>query len=175
MGDLDAVELVRASGPCHEYRCRRCPDVLHIFERAFVFANYEVQVACARHKNVQSQHINRRTRSERAVVVEISERTRRSPEAVGVARAVRGEADVDALEGPVRRHLQEPVRVAPADRWILEPAVRGRVGGRRVLVGEAPPARRVRARHGHRAARRRRADTHRDQQPCEAPGAASHV
>ena len=50
MGDLDAVELVRASGPCHEYRCRRCPDVLHIFERAFVFANYEVQVACERQK-----------------------------------------------------------------------------------------------------------------------------
>ena len=54
-------------------------------------------------ENVRSQFIDRWTPSERAVSVEVSER--------GGAVLV----DVDAVEGSVGRHLQEPVRVAPAD------------------------------------------------------------
>ena len=103
IADVDAVEWVRASGPCNEHRRRRRPGVLHVVEIAIVIAHDEVQVACGSHKFVQSQFIDRRTRFERAVTVEISER--------GGAVIT----DIDAVEGPVGRHLQEPVRAAPAD------------------------------------------------------------
>jgi hypothetical protein len=69
--DVDAVEGVRTSGPLHEHRRRRRPGVLDVVEQAILIANYEVQIACERHTNVRSELIGRRTRSERAVVVEI--------------------------------------------------------------------------------------------------------
>ena len=46
--DVDAVEGVLASGSLHERRRRRRPSVLQVFER--VTSQYEVQVACGRHK-----------------------------------------------------------------------------------------------------------------------------
>ena len=64
---------------------------------------------------MRSQFIARRMRSERAVAVEISER---GPDVI---------SDVDAVEGPIRRHPQEPLRVAPADGRVVKFAVR-RVG-----------------------------------------------
>ena len=58
IADVDAVQGVRASGPRHENRRRSRPGVLDVVEVAIgrsPFAHYEVQVACARHKNVRSQ------------------------------------------------------------------------------------------------------------------------
>ena len=54
-GDVDAVEGVRGSGPLHEHRRRRRPGVLDVGEHAISSAHYEVQIACERQKNVQSQ------------------------------------------------------------------------------------------------------------------------
>ena len=42
LADVDAVEWVRASGPCNEHRRRRRPDVLDVDERAIHIAHYEV-------------------------------------------------------------------------------------------------------------------------------------
>ena len=70
---FSAAEGVRASGPRHEHRRRRRPSVLEVVELAIVIAHYKVQVACGRHKTMRSQHIDRRTRFERAIVVEVSE------------------------------------------------------------------------------------------------------
>ena len=86
-GDYYAVERVRASGPLHEHRRRRRPGVLDVVEQAIIIAHDEVQIACGKHKNIQSQHIDRRTRSERAVAVEVSECGHAVP------------ADVDVVEG----------------------------------------------------------------------------
>ena len=48
IADVDAVEWIRASVPCHEHRRRRRPGVLDVGERATVFiANYEIQIAVA--------------------------------------------------------------------------------------------------------------------------------
>ena len=133
--NVEAVEGIRSPGPRHEIRRRRRPRVLEVEERAGVIARYKVHVA---------------------VVVEIHERGRgkREPSAV--------RADDDALEGPVRRHLQEPLRVARADGCIEKTAVRRRVG-----------CVRVRVRRLQRAAvlARKSCAVHRDQQRRgEAPG-----
>ena len=68
---------------------RRDDDgVLHVVELAIVTAHNEVQIACERHKTCgRSLNIDRWTRSERTVAVEISERGGAVP------------ADVDAVEG----------------------------------------------------------------------------
>ena len=58
LGEVDAIEGVRASSPLHKRRRRRRPGVLHVLEVATIFANYEVQIACASHKIVQSQFID---------------------------------------------------------------------------------------------------------------------
>ena len=87
--DIDAVAGIRASGPKHERRRRRRPDVLDVDELALPFAHDEIQVACARHKNVRSQFIDRRTRSERAVAVDISECGRAFPTNVNAIEGVR--------------------------------------------------------------------------------------
>ena len=48
--DVEAVEGVGESGPLHERRRLRRPDVLEVVEPAIRMTKYEVQVACERHK-----------------------------------------------------------------------------------------------------------------------------
>ena len=119
--DVDAIEGVRASGPLHERRRRRRPSVLHVGERAITSAQHEVQGRLRATQNVRSELIDRRTRYWRC-------HRRRVPVA-GLAVI----ADVDAVEGPIRRHRRESVRVAPADGRALKPAVGHRIYCRRVL------------------------------------------
>ena len=68
--DVGAIEGVCGSGPCHEHRRRQRPSLLDVLEQAILIAHDEVQIACASHNIVQSQHINQRTLSERAITVE---------------------------------------------------------------------------------------------------------
>ena len=159
--DVDLVERVRASSPCHERRRRRIPCVIEVVEQAAFISHYEVQVA---------------------VIVEVSERRGAliaNVDAVegvcasgpsdeqwrsgcpGVFKIVEHAiliahyevqvtvivdvsehggaiiADVDAVEGPAR-HLPEPVRVAPADGRVGKLAVRCAVHRKQQHTGEAP-------------------------------------
>jgi hypothetical protein len=66
-----------------------CSGVLDVDELATPFAHHEVQVACASHNIVQSQHINQRTLSEHAVAVEVSERRGTEPADVAAVEGVR--------------------------------------------------------------------------------------